>query len=135
VLKYLSTIFRTSLLNINVYMISSLAQPTLLCLITNFHTSICISNQARCSLCQGKVTVAIYRIITGHITSKHTRQGNDTHVMRAGCTFLFLYLCILIVMYVLFCIFCFHHANWHSLITLTEVFLCFFLSCMANAKV
>ena len=38
--------------------------------------------------------------------------------------FLLLYLCILIVMYVLFCIFSFHRANWHSLATLTEVFLC-----------
>jgi hypothetical protein len=36
--------------------------------------------------------------------------------------FLLLYLCILIVMYVLFCIFRFHHANWHSSATLTEVF-------------
>jgi len=38
--------------------------------------------------------------------------------------FLLLCLCILIVMYVLFCIFCFHRAA-----TLTEVFLCFFISC------
>ena len=38
-------------------------------------------------------------------------------------------------MYVLFCIFCFHHANWHFSATLTEVFLCFFLSCKANASV
>ena len=49
--------------------------------------------------------------------------------------FLFLCLCILIVMYVLFCIFCFHRANWHSSATLTEVFPCFFLSCKANARV
>ena len=27
--------------------------------------------------------------------------------------FLLLCLCILIVMYVLLCIFCFHHADWH----------------------
>jgi hypothetical protein len=51
-------------------------------------------------------------------------------------------LCNLIVMftysyclYALFCIFCFHRANCHSLTTLTEVFLCFFLSCKANARV
>ena len=37
--------------------------------------------------------------------------------------------------YVLFCIFCFHRANWHSPATLTEVFLCFFLSCKAYARV
>ena len=49
--------------------------------------------------------------------------------------FLFLCLCILIVMYVLFCIFCLHRANWHSSATLTRVFLCFFLSCKANARV
>jgi uncharacterized membrane protein len=29
-------------------------------------------------------------------------------------------------MYVLFCIFCFHRANWHSSVTLTEVLLGFF---------
>ena len=44
-------------------------------------------------------------------------------------------LCIFIVMYALFCIFCFHCANWHSLAILTEVFTCFFLSCKANARV
>jgi hypothetical protein len=49
--------------------------------------------------------------------------------------FLLLRLCILIVMYVLFCIFCCHHANWDSSATLTEVFVCFFLSCKANARV
>jgi hypothetical protein len=42
--------------------------------------------------------------------------------------FLLLCLCILIVMYVLFCTFSFHRANWHSSATLTEVFLCSFLS-------
>jgi len=51
------------------------------------------------------------------------------------CYVFLLCLCILIVMYVLFCIFCFHHANWHSSATLTDVFLCFFLSCKANARV
>jgi hypothetical protein len=45
---------------------------------------------------------------------------------------LFLCLYILIDKYVLFCIF---FANWHSSATLTEVFLCFFLSCMANGRV
>ena len=49
--------------------------------------------------------------------------------------FLFLCLGILIVMYVLFCIFYFHHANWHSLAILTEVFLCVLVSCKANARV
>jgi len=49
--------------------------------------------------------------------------------------FLLLCLCILIVMYVLFCVFFFHCANWHSLATMTEGFLCFFLSCKANARV
>jgi hypothetical protein len=49
--------------------------------------------------------------------------------------FLLLCLCILIVMYVLFCIFCFHRANWHSSATLTEVFPRFFLSCKANTRV
>ena len=48
--------------------------------------------------------------------------------------FLLLYLCILTLMYVLFCIFCFHHANWHSSSTLTEVFPCFSVSCKANAR-
>ena len=48
---------------------------------------------------------------------------------------LFLCLCIIIVMYALFCIFRFHRANWHSSATLTEAFPCFFLSCKANAKV
>jgi len=46
--------------------------------------------------------------------------------------FLLLRLCILIVM---FCIFCFHRANWHSSAILNEVFPCFFLSCKANARV
>jgi hypothetical protein len=49
--------------------------------------------------------------------------------------FLLLCLCILIVMYVLLCIFCFHRANWQSSAILTEVFPCFFLSCKANARV
>ena len=44
-------------------------------------------------------------------------------------------LCILIVMHVLFCIFCFHCANWHSSATMTEVFPCFFPSCKADAGV
>ena len=45
-----------------------------------------------------------------------------------GYVFLLLYLCILIVIYALFCIFCFHRANWHSPSTLTEIFPCFFFS-------
>ena len=48
---------------------------------------------------------------------------------------LLLRLCIRIVMYVLFSIFCFHRANWHSSATLTEGFPCFSLSCKANARV
>ena len=51
------------------------------------------------------------------------------------CLSLLLCLCILIVMYVLFCIFCFHRANWHPLATQTEVSPCFFLSCKPNARV
>jgi hypothetical protein len=39
--------------------------------------------------------------------------------------FLMLCLCILIVMYVLFCIFCFQRTNWHSSANLTEGFPCF----------
>ena len=49
--------------------------------------------------------------------------------------FLSLYLCILLIMHFLFCIFCFHRANRHSSATLTEVLPCFFLSCNANARV
>ena len=50
-------------------------------------------------------------------------------------SYVFLLLCFLIVMNVLFRIFCFHCANWHSSATLNEVFLCFFHSCKANAMV
>ena len=39
--------------------------------------------------------------------------------------FLFLLLCILIFMYVLSCIFCFHRVTWHSSPTMTEVFRVF----------
>jgi hypothetical protein len=46
--------------------------------------------------------------------------------------FLLLCLCILIDKYALFCIL---FANRHSPATQTEVFLCFFLSCKANARV
>ena len=42
-----------------------------------------------------------------------------------GHVFLLLCLCILIVMYILFCTFCFHRANWRSSTTLTEVFCAF----------
>jgi hypothetical protein len=42
-----------------------------------------------------------------------------------GCVFLLLCLCILIVMYALFCTFCFHRTNWHSPATLTEFFRAF----------
>jgi hypothetical protein len=40
--------------------------------------------------------------------------------------FLLLCLCILIIMYVLFYILCFHRAKWHSSATLTEILPCFF---------
>ena len=52
-------------------------------------------------------------------------------------SYAFLLLCVYIpiVMYALFCIFCFHRANWHCPPTLIEVFPCFFLSCKANARV
>ena len=42
-----------------------------------------------------------------------------------SCIFLILCLCILIVMYLLFCIFCFHRANWHSSASLTKAFRAF----------
>ena len=59
------------------------------------------------------------------------------------------FLCFCLILYVMyfyyyvyvflflsmFCIFCFHRANWHSSATLTEGFPCFFLSCKANARV
>ena len=38
-------------------------------------------------------------------------------------------------MYVLFCIFGFHLAKWHTSVILTAVFPCFFLSCKENARV
>jgi hypothetical protein len=38
-------------------------------------------------------------------------------------------------MYVLFCVFCSHHTNWHPSATLTEFSSVFFLSCKANARV
>jgi hypothetical protein len=52
-------------------------------------------------------------------------------------TYVILLLClgILVIMYVLSCVSCLHRANWHSSVTLTEVFPCFFLSCEANARV
>jgi len=49
----------------------------------------------------------------------------NPYVMYSYCyvyVFLLLCLCILIVMYALFCIFCFYRANWHSPATLTEGF-------------
>jgi len=45
---------------------------------------------------------------------------------------LLLCLCVLIDKYALFSIL---FANWLSPATLTEVFLCFFVSCKANARV
>jgi len=58
-----------------------------------------------------------------------------TFVSFVSYVFFFLCLCILIVTYVLFCTFCFHRAKWHSSATLTEVYQCFFLSFMANARI
>ena len=48
-------------------------------------------------------------------------------VLSNSVSYVFLLLClsILIVMYVLFCIFYFHRANWHSSATLTEVLRAF----------
>jgi len=43
----------------------------------------------------------------------------------ANYVFLLLCLCSLIVMYVLFCIFRFHRANWHSSATLVRIFRAF----------
>jgi hypothetical protein len=45
------------------------------------------------------------------------------------------YVFLLVCMSALFCIFCFHRANWRSSATLTEGFPCLFLSCKANARV
>ena len=55
----------------------------------------------------------------------------------SSVSYVFLLLClgILIIKYALFCIFCFHRANWHSPATLTELFPCFLLSCKTNARV
>jgi len=50
-------------------------------------------------------------------------------------SYVFLCLRILTVMYVLFCIFSFHRAKWHSSATLNEDFSVLFLSCKANARV
>jgi hypothetical protein len=48
------------------------------------------------------------------------------------------YVSYVYVFTVYFCIYCMfmylHLASWHSSATLTEVFLCFFLSCKANAR-
>jgi hypothetical protein len=51
--------------------------------------------------------------------------------------FLFYNLCIFIAMSMYsFCIFMdLHRASWHSSVTLTEVFPCFFLGSKANARV
>jgi hypothetical protein len=56
-------------------------------------------------------------------------------IKSVGCVSLLLCLCILVVVYALFFVFCFHHANWHSPATLTEVFPCFLLSCKAHVRV
>jgi len=37
--------------------------------------------------------------------------------------------------YHIFCVSFFRRAKWHSSVTLTEVFPCFFVSCKANARV
>jgi hypothetical protein len=61
-------------------------------------------------------------------------EGSGTLVLYIGRKVLKVKLCILTVMYVLFCVFCFR-ANLHYSATLTEDFPCFFLSCNANARV
>jgi len=43
--------------------------------------------------------------------------------------YVFLLLCVLCSVYSVF-----HRANWHSSATLTDVFLCFSLSCKTNAR-
>ena len=50
-------------------------------------------------------------------------------------SFVFLVFVYVFLLLYMFCIFCCHRANWHSSPTLTEVFLCSFLSCKANARV
>ena len=51
-------------------------------------------------------------------------------------SFLILNLCIFVTSIYSYCMFMYHHrANWHSSVTLTEVFPCFFLSCKANSRV
>ena len=52
------------------------------------------------------------------------------------CIYVFLLLCLCILIVCMFCsVYCFHRAKWHPSATQTEVFLCFFLSCKANARV
>jgi len=59
-----------------------------------------------------------------HLHTSETESKEIGHVCmfnRLNYILLLLRLCILIVMYALFCILCFHRANWHSSVTLTEV--------------
>jgi uncharacterized membrane protein len=49
--------------------------------------------------------------------------------------FMYSYCYVCSVLYVLFRIFCFHRANWHSSVTLTEAFPCFFFIYKTNARV
>jgi hypothetical protein len=76
-----------------------------------------------------------YLIILHNSDSRYTATYSCHHFLYVYYLFLFLCLRILIVTNVLFCIFCFHHANWHSSASLTEDFPCFFLSCKTNARV
>jgi len=49
-----------------------------------------------------------------------------------------IYVFLLLCLYILNFYFMFmylHRASWHSSVTLTEVFPCFFLSCKANSRV
>jgi hypothetical protein len=60
------------------------------------------------------------------------------YVLYCYCMFCIVIVCLGLLLYVLYsyCMFMYHHrASWHSSATLTEVFLCFFLSCKANARV
>jgi hypothetical protein len=44
--------------------------------------------------------------------------------------------CFIVMSMYSYCMFMYlHRASWHSSATLTEVFLCFFLSCKANSRV
>jgi hypothetical protein len=76
-----------------------------------------------------------YIVISYGVVWQYVMYGTVRACNSVIYVFLLLCLCILIVMYVPFCICGFHRASWHSSATLTEVFPCFFLSFKANARV